>query len=82
MESYDILVIILSITLAVFLIVSIIAMVLLIQLLKKVKEASKKAQVIVDDVQAFTAQLANAGKATFFGAILKQVLQVIKSRKD
>lgn len=52
MDSFDILVIILSIALAIFLLVSIILVIGLIKLVKKIREITAKAEEIVDDVEA------------------------------
>ncbi len=52
MDSYDILVIVLSIALAILLIVSIVFVVALIRLVKQLQVISSKAEEIVDDVEA------------------------------
>lgn len=52
MDSFDILVIILSSALAVFLLVGIIFVVMLIKLVNQLRIISKKAEEIVDDVEA------------------------------
>lgn len=52
MDSYDILVIVLSIALAILLIVSIVFVVALIKLVKQLQVISSKAEEIVDDVEA------------------------------
>ncbi len=49
MDSYDILVIILSICLAIFLILGIIVLVYLMKFMKNVKEISDKARAMIDD---------------------------------
>jgi hypothetical protein len=78
MDSYDILVIILSITLAVLLVLSIIAMSLIIKLLKKAQVISEVAQQTVDNVEEFTSQLKSAGKVTAVGSVVAQVLDIFK----
>lgn len=55
MDSFDILVIVLSITLAIFLVVSIFLVTALIRLVKKVNVIVDKAEEIVDDVEAVSA---------------------------
>lgn len=52
MDSYDILVIVLSIALAILLIVSTVFVVALIKLVKQLQVISSKAEEIVDDVEA------------------------------
>lgn len=52
MDSYDILVIILSIALAILLIVSIVFISVLIKLVNQLRIISKKAEEIVDDVES------------------------------
>jgi len=49
MNSYDILVIILSVCLAIFLVLGIIVLVYLVKLIKNIKEISDKAKAMVDD---------------------------------
>ncbi len=81
MESYDILVILLSVALGMSLIVWIFVGVLIIQVIKKVKIASETAQAAVENVEAFTSQLKNAGKATMVGSIVSQITKAFKGRK-
>jgi len=52
MDSYDILVIVLSIALALFLVVSIILVIGLIKLVKQLRLITKKAEEVMDDVEA------------------------------
>ncbi len=81
MESYDVLVIILSIALTVSLIVWITAGVLIIKVMKKIKVASDTALHAVDNVQEFTSQLKNAGRATVVGSFIKQATNIFKGKK-
>jgi hypothetical protein len=81
MTSYDILVIILSVALATSLIVWIVIGVLIMQIVKKVKAASDTAQSAVENVEAFTAQLKNVGRAKAVGSIIKQVTKAFKGKK-
>jgi K+-sensing histidine kinase KdpD len=78
MDSYDILVIILSITLAVFLTLAIIATSLIIKLLKQAQEITATAQQTVDNVEEFTSQLKSAGKVTAVGSAVAQVIDIFK----
>lgn len=81
MESYDILVIILSVALGFSLLVWIVIGVLVIQVLKKIKIASYTAQQAVENVEAFTEQLKHAGRATAFGSAAQQIMKIFKGRK-
>ncbi len=78
MDSYDILVIILSITLAIFLILAIIATSLIIKILKQAQEISETAKLTVENVEEFTAQLKSAGKVTAIGSAIAQVVDIFK----
>ncbi len=64
MESFDILVIILSITLAVFLILAIAATILFIKLMKKLNKASDTAQQAMHNVEAATGSLKRIADGT------------------
>ncbi len=81
MDSYDILVIILSVALGLSLIVWVFVGVLTIQVLKKIRAASDSAQEAADNVAAFTSGLKNAGKASAFGSVIKQAAQAFKNKK-
>ncbi len=81
MESYDILVILLSVALFVSLALWIAVAVLVMQVVKKVKHASDTAQQAVQNVEAFTEQLRHAGRATAFGSILTQVTKAFRNAK-
>lgn len=70
MDTYDILVIILSITLIVFLLLAIIATVLCIKLLKKLDIARASAQQALQNVESMTSTLKNAAKGTAITSLL------------
>jgi predicted PurR-regulated permease PerM len=78
MDSYDILVIILSIALAIFLIVAIIATTLFIQILKRIRSISDTTQLTVNNLEEFTSQLRSAGKVTAIGSAMAQVFDIFK----
>jgi len=80
MESYDVLVIILSVALAFSLIIWITVGVLLAQLVKRLKTATDSAQHAVENVEQFTSQLKNAGRATAIGSIIAQVKKALKGK--
>lgn len=81
MDSYDILVIILSIALGFSILIWIIVGVLVISVLKRVRQASDTAKAAVENVEAFTSQLRNAGRATAVGSVISQITKVWKGRK-
>lgn len=72
MSSYDVLLIVVSVAFIISMIVWIIVGLLVIQVIKKVKSTTEKAQQVAENVEAFTASLKSAGKATAIGAIVKQ----------
>ena len=76
MDSYDVLVIILSVTLAVFLLLGIIAMALSIQVLRRLRSLSESAQHAADNIEQFSEQLKAAGKASIIGSIASQIKNV------
>jgi len=78
MDSYDILVIMLSVALAIFIVVGIIATALLIQVLKRAREISDTAQEAVNHVEQFTAQLPKVGKLSSFGSAATQIFEIYK----
>lgn len=82
MESYDILLVIMTIAFVFSMLVWIMVGVLVIQVLKKVKTAAEKAEHVADNVEAFTSHLKNAGKASAVGSIIKQVTKAFKGGKD
>lgn len=59
-DAYEILVIILSITLAIFLILAIVATSLIIHFLKKANAIADKAELVANDVEAFSSSLKSA----------------------
>ena len=72
MDSFDILVIILSVTLAVFLILGIIALAFLIAVLKKVKVISEHVETAVINVETATRKMKSlAGPAAVFSLLAK-----------
>jgi len=81
MDSYDVLVIILSIALSLSLIVWIFVGVIAVQVLKKVKSASDTAKLAVENVEELTSQLKNVGKATAYSSVVGQIFKAFKRRK-
>lgn len=81
MDSYDVLVIFLSCALGVSLIVWIVAGLMIIKVLQKLKLASENARQAAENVEEFTSQLKNAGKATAVGTVVHQITNLFRGRK-
>lgn len=72
MNSYDILVIILSISLAVFLIIGIVFLSLMITLVRRINRITAKAELIVDNIESFSETAKKfASPVALFSAIAK-----------
>ena len=82
MESYDILVIILSVALAVSLILWIAVAVLIMTVIKKVKATTDAATSAVENVQEFTHKLKMVGDVSAIGSAVSQVTKYFKSKKE
>ncbi|MEI6237294.1 MAG: hypothetical protein WCP03_01690 [Candidatus Saccharibacteria bacterium] len=71
MDAYEVLVIILSVTLAIFLVLAITATIMLIAILKKLKAAAVSAQQFAENVETFSSSMLKAsGPINFVRAIL------------
>lgn len=81
MDSYDVLVIILSITLAIFLIVAIIATILFIKLLKKINAATETAKQAVENVEAITGSMKNVANGSAFVSVASALFEKMKRNK-
>jgi len=81
MDSYDVLVIILSVALGISLFVWIFVGVLVAQFIKRIKSATDSAQHAVENVESFTEQMKHAGRATAIGSIISQVTKAFKGNK-
>ncbi len=81
MDSYDTLVIVLSVALAISIIIWITVGIFVIQILKKIKIASDSAVAAVENVEELTSQLKNAGRATAVGSVIGQIAKIFKGRK-
>lgn len=80
MDSYDVLVIILSVMLAVFLAVGIVAGVLAIKILKRAKEASDSVANAVENVQQFTGSVSKLASGPMLLTMLDRVLKKVKRK--
>ena len=74
-DSYDILVIILSVTLAIFLVMSIIFLTYAIRAVKDVSEMTKKAGSVVNSIEAVGRAATSNGPASFIGSIVTSVVE-------
>ena len=81
MDSYDILVISLSVILFFSLIVWLSVGILFIQVLKRLKSASDTAKTAAENVEEFTSQLKNFGKLSTVGNVITQITKAFKGKK-
>lgn len=81
MESYDILVVGLSLLLALFLILSIIVLVKIVKLVRKVEEITDKAKASADNVQEITAKLSSAASLSALGTAAAKLVNTFKKGK-
>ena len=82
MESYDILVIMLSVALFFTLLVWIIAAVLIMQVVKKVKDTADVASEAANNVQEFTHKLKMVGDVSAIGSAISQAAKFFKNKKE
>jgi len=82
MDSYDILVITLSVVLSISLIVWLSVGILFVQVLKRLKSASDTAKAAAENVEDFTSQLKNVGKLSAVGTIIGQITKAFKGRNS
>jgi len=83
-DSFEILVIILAVTLSIFLILSIILMTYLVRAAKDVSEIISKASTVVDNIEAAGKVAAKKGAASIFGKAIVAALDrfINKSKTD
>ncbi len=77
-DSYDILVIILSVTLAIFLVLAIILTTYLVKAAKDVREITKKAGSVVSNFETASKVATKTGPASFIGSIFTTVVENLK----
>ena len=82
MESYDILVIILSVALAVSLVLWIAVALLIMSIIKKVKATTDVASQAVDNVQEFTHKFKMVGDVSAIGSAVSQITKFFKDKKE
>jgi len=74
MDAYEVLVIILSVTLAIFLILAIATMIMLIIILKKLKGVANSAQQFAQNIESFSESMLKAsGPINFVRTILSAI---------
>lgn len=76
MESYDILVIILSVFLAIFLLLGIVIMVKVLQIMKQAKAIATDAEEAVANVRSATNKMASAASAVSVSKAISKVVNV------
>jgi len=83
MDSYDILVIILSITLAVFLILGITVLAYLVKFVKNLKEISDKAKGLIDDASSVVGTMKKAAGPTVVAKfVADQISNAVKNHAN
>ena len=82
MESYDILVILLSVTLLVALVLLIIAAIMILKVVKQVKATTDAAEEAVNNVQEFSRKLRTVGDVSAIGSAISQAAKYLKNRGD
>jgi hypothetical protein len=81
MDSYDILVIVLSVALAVLLVVSIVFVSLLIKLVNQLRVISKKAEEIVDDVESVSGFFKKAAGPVAVTSFISNIVSKVSEMK-
>jgi len=80
--SYDILVIMLSVMLAIFLTLSIVALVFFIKILKHVRAITAKAEVIADKAEHITEFFENTAGPVAIGRLIGNITEMFKGKKS
>lgn len=75
MDSFDILVIILSITLAVFLVMAIVLTTYLIKIAREISAITDKAGKVVNNIEAVSTAAASKGTGSFIASIISTVVE-------
>ncbi len=75
MDSFDILVIILSITLAVFLVMAIVLTTYLIRIAREISAITEKAGSVVSNIEAVSKAATSNGPASFLTSIIATVVE-------
>lgn len=81
MDSYDILVIVLSIALAILLVVSIVFVSVLIKLVNQLRVISKKAEEIVDDVESVSGFFKKAAGPVAVTSLISNIVSKVSEFK-
>lgn len=81
MDAFEILVIILSITLAIFLVLAIILTSVLIKLAKQMRNITAKAEVVMDDVETVSGFFRKTAAPVAIGNLLSNIVSTLTDRK-
>lgn len=81
MDSYDILVIVLSIALAILLVLSIVLVSVLIKLINQLRVISKKAEEIVDDVESVSGFFKKAAGPVAVTSFISNIVSKVSEMK-
>jgi hypothetical protein len=81
MDAYGVLVIILSITLAIFLVIGIVLLVYLIKLVNQVRVITAKADAIVDDVEAVSDFFRKTAAPVAIGNLVSNIVSMVNDRR-
>ncbi len=81
MDAYSTLVIILSITLAIFLVTAIVLTVYLIKLVNQVRGITAKADAVMDDVEAVSEFFRKTTVSTAVGTLLSNIVSTLSNRR-
>lgn len=82
MDSYDILVIVLSIALAIFLVLAIALTIGLIKLVKQLRVISQKAEEIVDDVEAVSGFFRKSAGPVAVTSLISNIVSKVSEMKN
>lgn len=82
MDSYDILVIVLSIALAIFLSLAIVLTIGLIKLVKQLRVISQKAEEIVDDVEAVSGFFRKSAGPVAVTSLISNIVSKVSEMKN
>lgn len=83
MDAYHILVIILSVALAILLVAGIILTIVLVKLVNQIRRITKKAELVMDEVEAVSAFFRKTAAPAAIGKLVSNIVSTIsKRRKD
>jgi hypothetical protein len=80
MDTFDVLVLILSVTLFIFLTTAIVALVFFIRLIKKVGEATESAKHAVENVEAMTDTIKNVANGSVVAGVVGSLFDKFRTK--